>query len=165
MSSLIRRNRMQIDSPSHSSLESLVRIFGPHKIFSSLARVHLLEFPPQYPISEQQSPNVLPLQIALIFEFDPQFPSREIAPRFVITDDAAVEVEVWRVAMVEVEDSSRDLSTDKQVPNSLWHLFKSPCQRHLQEIWAIQFFSELVSKQIGPHSPVITIGRIPATVP
>lgn len=55
------------------------------------------------------------MQVASISEFDPQFPSIDIAPRLVA--DAAVEVEVLSDVAVVVEDSS----LDEQVPNILWH--------------------------------------------
>jgi hypothetical protein len=90
--------------------------------YTSFSRGHLPEVPPQYPFAEQQSPNVLSLQVALISELDPQFPSIDIAPRLV--DDAAVEVEVLSDVAVVVEDSS----PDEQVPNILWHLSIARCQ-------------------------------------
>jgi hypothetical protein len=40
-----------------------------------------------------------------------------------------VAVVVKRVAVVDVDD----LSSDEQLPNMLWHLIKSECQRHLTE--------------------------------
>jgi hypothetical protein len=53
--------------------------------------------------------------------------STEVTSR--CADEAVIEVKVLCIAVVLVEDSS----TDEQVPNSLWHLFKSKCRRHLKE--------------------------------
>lgn len=83
--------------------------------------------------------------------------SLETASRLVDEAGADVEVEVPSVelmslsveeAVIEVEVSSasvvmvvkrddvvveEDLSSDEQLPNMLWHLFKVSCQRHLKE--------------------------------
>jgi hypothetical protein len=94
-----------------------------------------------------------------------EVPSSELIPRSV--EEAAIEVEVSsvvmvvkRVAVVEVEDSS----SDEQLPNRLWHLFRSRCQRQLAEFRKTM---EAIEKKgdTGPYSPVTTIRRILATVP
>lgn len=103
----------------HSNLDRGVSFVELCKRYTSVSRGHLPEVLPQYPFAEQQSPNVLSWQVALISELEPQFPSVDIAPRLV--DAADVEVEVLSDVAVVVKDSS----LDEQLPNILWHLLKS----------------------------------------